>query len=457
MAGFTHENWTSRTAFLMAAVGAAVGLGNVWRFPYVTGTSGGGAFVLVYLGAVLLIAIPILIAETMIGRHGHMSAPVSMRQAARSSGASDVWGFVGWLGVATAFLILSFYSVIGGWVFAYVAEAVTGTFAGIDRTGAETVFGGINANPMVAVFWHTVFIAVTISVVAKGVNSGIEKSVGVLMPGLFIMLLVMVGYAIAAGDAAAGLGFLFTPDFSKIDDAAVLAAIGQAFFSIGVGMAIMFTYGAYLPSGISLTGACVTIALADTLVAVLAGIAIFPIVFGNGLEPGAGPGLVFLTLPVAFGQMAGGGLFGAVFFILLAFAALTSAIALLDTSVAWAEEHRGWSRVKCALIAGGLVWAIGIGSAVNGGILDLADQITGQFMLPVGGLLIAIFAGWVLKPSIAREELDMSPLVFKAWRFLLKFVCPIAIAAIIASNLIDLDGGTPPAPEEPAVELTKAD
>ena len=436
MAGFAHENWTSRTAFLMAAVGAAVGLGNVWRFPYVTGTSGGGAFVLVYLGAVLLIAIPILIAETMIGRHGHMSAPVSMRQAARSSGASDVWGFVGWLGVATAFLILSFYSVIGGWVFAYVAEAVTGAFAGIDRTGAEAVFGAINGAPMVAVFWHTVFMGVTISVVAKGVQSGIEKAVGVLMPGLFIMLLVMVGYALAAGDAAAGLGFMFTPDFSKIDNAAVLAAIGQAFFSIGVGMAIMFTYGAYLPSGISLTGACVTIALADTMVAILAGIAIFPIVFGNGLEPGAGPGLVFLTLPVAFGQMAGGSLFGAVFFILLAFAALTSAIALLDTAVAWAEEHRGWSRVKCALTAGGLVWAIGLGSAVNGGILDLADKVTGQFMLPVGGLLIAIFAGWVLKPSIAEDELGLSPGLFKAWRFLLKLVCPIAIAAIIASNLI---------------------
>lgn len=448
---FRHETWSSKTTFLMAAVGAAVGLGNIWRFPYMAGTNGGGAFVLIYLAAVVLIAIPVLIAETMIGRHGHMSAPVSMQKAAADVGGSARWSIVGWFGVAAAFLILSFYSVIGGWVIAYVPKTVTGEFSGLDGDGVAATFDALLGNVTTVVFWHTAFIAVTVSIVMRGIKGGLEKAVSIMMPALFVMLLVIVGYAIAVGDFGAGLSFLFAPDFSKITADVVLAAIGQAFFSIGVGIGIMFTYGAYLPNNIPLPRACVMIACADTLVAVLAGLAIFPIVFANGLDPAAGPGLVFVTLPLAFGQMAGGALIGTVFFVLLAFAALTSAISLLEVPVSWLEERNGWTRRSATLAIGGAIWAVGMGSALSTnvwsdvyllgftekfkttGILDLVDYITGQALLPLGGMLIAIFAGWVMKSSVLTDELGMGALTFKAWRFLVRFVCPIGIFWVLAS------------------------
>ena len=448
---FKHESWSSSTAFMLAAVGAAVGLGNIWRFPYMAGSNGGGAFVLIYLAAVALIAIPVLIAETMIGRHGHMSAPVSMTKAAEEVGASHNWAIVGWFGVAAAFLILSFYSVIGGWVLAYVPKTISGTFTGMGAEAVGADFNTLLGDPATVVFWHTVFIAVTVGVVMHGIKSGIERAVGIMMPSLFLMLLLIVGYAIAAGDIAAGLTFLFSPDFSVIDAEVILAAIGQAFFSIGVGIGIMFTYGAYLPDNIPLPRACVMIACADTLVAILAGIAIFPIVFANGLDEAAGPGLVFVTLPLAFGQMAGGAIIGTLFFVLLAFAALTSAISLLEVPVSWLEERSGWTRRGAALTVGGAIWLVGLASALSTnvwsevrllgmvdkfkdtGILDLVDYITGQALLPLGGLLIALFAGWWMKSTVLTEELGMSKTAFKLWRILVRFLCPLGIGWVLAS------------------------
>lgn len=448
---FKHESWSSNTAFLMAAVGAAVGLGNIWRFPYMAGSNGGGAFVLIYLAAVALIAIPVLIAETMIGRHGHMSAPVSMTKAATEVRASKNWAIVGWFGVIAAFLILSFYSVIGGWVLAYIPKTILGTFTGMSPEAVGTDFNTLLSNAATVVFWHTVFLAVTIGVVMHGIKTGIERAVGIMMPSLFIMLLLIVGYAIAAGDIGAGLSFMFAPDFSVITAEVILAAIGQAFFSIGVGIGIMFTYGAYLPDSIPLPRACVMIAGADTLVAILAGIAIFPIVFANGLDPAAGPGLVFMTLPLAFGQMTGGAIIGTAFFVLLAFAALTSAISLLEVPVSWLEERAGWTRRSATLAIGGAIWVVGLGSALSTnvwadirllgmvgkfkdtGILDLVDYITGQVLLPLGGMLIALFAGWWMKSNVLTEELGMGEPAFKLWRLLVRFVCPIGIGWVLAS------------------------
>jgi NSS family neurotransmitter:Na+ symporter len=448
---FKHESWTSSTTFMLAAVGAAVGLGNIWRFPYMAGSNGGGAFVLIYLAAVVLIAIPVLIAETMIGRHGHMSAPVSMTKAAGEVGASHNWAVVGWFGVAAAFLILSFYSVIGGWVLAYVPKTISGSFTGMSGDDVSADFNALLGNTAVVVFWHTAFIGVTVAVVMHGIKSGIERAVGVMMPSLFVMLLLIVGYAIAAGDIEAGLSFMFAPDFSVIDADVVLAAIGQAFFSIGVGIGIMFTYGAYLPDNIPLPRACLMIAIADTLVAVLAGIAIFPIVFANGLDAAVGPGLVFVTLPLAFGQMTGGAIIGTAFFVLLAFAAFTSAISLLEVPVSWLEERKGWTRRSATLSIGAAIWLVGLGSALSTnvwsnvyllgfvdkfketGILDLVDYITGQALLPLGGMLIALFAGWWMKSNVLTEELGMSQTAFKAWRFLVRFVCPVGIGWVLAS------------------------
>ena len=448
---FKHESWTSSKTFMLAAVGAAVGLGNIWRFPYMAGSNGGGAFVLIYLAAVVLIAIPVLMAESMIGRHGHMSAPVSMAKAAEEVGASRNWAVVGWFGVAAAFLILSFYSVIGGWVLAYVPKTISGTFTGMSSEAVSADFNTLLGNAETAVFWHTVFIAVTVGVVMHGIKSGIERAVGIMMPALFVMLLLIVAYAIAAGNIKAGLAFMFAPDFSVITADVILAAIGQAFFSIGVGIGIMFTYGAYLPNNIPLPRACLMIAGADTLVAVLAGIAIFPIVFANGLDAAFGPGLVFVTLPLAFGQMTGGAIIGTAFFVLLAFAALTSAISLLEVPVSWLEERKGWTRRSATLAIGGAIWLVGLGSALSTNvwadvrllgmfdkfkdtsILDLVDDITGQALLPLGGMLIALFAGWWMESSVLTEELGMSETSFKAWRILVRFVCPVGIGWVLAS------------------------
>ncbi len=450
---FKHEAWSSRTIFLLAAVGAAVGLGNVWRFPYQAGTSGGSAFVLVYLAAIFLIAIPILIAETMIGRHGHMSPPVSMARAAMEAGTSEKWGYVGWFGVAAAFFILTFYSVIGGWVLAYIPKLITGYFTGADASFAEGDFNTLLADPVTMTFWHTVFMAVTIGVVSQGIKSGIEKAVIFMMPALGLMMLVVVGYSLAAGDMPAAMRFLFTPDFSKINTDVTLAAIGQAFFSVGIGMGIMFTYGAYLPDHVKIPRACLYIAIADTLVAVLAGIAIFPIVFANGLDPAAGPGLVFVTLPLAFGQMTGGAVIGTLFFVLLAFAALTSAIALLEVPISWVVERAGWKRRSAAWATGGLIWLIGLGSVLSfnswsdvyllgfierfasSTIFDLVDYFTSNVLLLVGGLFIALFAGWQMTTATLTQELSLAEgPVFNTWRFLVRFVGPIAIFLILGST-----------------------
>ena len=448
---FKHENWSSKSIFLLAAIGAAVGLGNIWRFPYMAGTNGGGAFVIIYLLAVILIAIPVLIAETMIGRNGQMSPPVSMAVTAKSSNASPAWKTVGWLGVISAFLILSFYSVIGGWVLAYIPASFTGLFNNFDSIRSESFFNNLISNPYKVILWHTIFIFLTTTIVMRGIKSGLEIAVKFMMPSLFVILLILCIFSLSTGDRVQGLKFLFMPDQSKINPEVILAAIGQAFFSIGVGIGIMFTYGAYLPKNISLANACITIAFADTMVAIIAGLVIFPLVFANNLDPSAGPGLVFITLPIAFGQISGGEFIGSAFYILLAFAALTSAISLLEVPVSWLEEKSGWTRKNGTLLLGFLVWAVGLTSALSTSIwsdiyllnfiekfkttsvLDLIDYITGQLLLPLGGMLIAIFSGWIIKDEILKNELKTNKLFFNFWQFSVRYICPIAIFLILIS------------------------
>jgi NSS family neurotransmitter:Na+ symporter len=290
LSGGSDHTWSSGTTFILAAVGAAVGLGNIWKFPYVVGVSGGGAFVLVYVLCVALIAIPILIGELLIGRLGGKSPPVAMTDVAVDSGRSNLWAVVGWMGMITGYLIATFYSVIAGWTLAYIFKAAMG-FGGASAGEVAGQFDELLAAPGTLTAWHTVFLFCTLFIVARGLQGGIEKAVKFLMPSLFVMLLVMIGYAAVAGDLGAGLSFLFSTDFSKIDGPAILSAIGQAFFSIGVAMGLMMAYGSYVPKTVSLTRASVIIAVADTLVAILAGLMIFPIVFKNGLDPAEGPGL----------------------------------------------------------------------------------------------------------------------------------------------------------------------
>lgn len=443
-----HGQWSSRLAFILAATGSAVGLGNVWKFPYVAGENGGGAFVLVYLLCVALIGIPIMISEVLLGRYGRQSPVNTMRILAAEEGHSPLWQLIGWGGIVSAFLILSFYSVIAGWVVAYSFRAATGTFDGLTADGVAAIFLALEQDPERMLAWHTIFMVMTAIVVARGVEHGLEKAVRFLMPTLFIMLVAMVGYAMNTGAFSQGLEFLFKPDFSKLTTDGVLAAMGQAFFSLSLGMGAIMMYGSYLPREESIVSSSVTIALADTVVALLAGMVIFPIVFANGLSPEAGPPLIFQTLPLAFGHMPGGVFFGTVFFLLLVVAAWTSAISLIEPVVGWMVESHGMSRVKAATIAGFVIWFLGIGSILSFNawqdvkffgqtFFGLADFMASNVLLPLGGLFIAVFAAWMLRKAVTQDQLEIrGGLLFQIWRFVAGIVAPIGVIVIFVSGMM---------------------
>ena len=442
-----HGEWSTRLAFILAATGSAVGLGNIWRFPYMAGENGGGAFVIVYLACVLLIGLPIMMSEVLTGRRGRRNPMDSLKAVAEDEGRSTVWQYAGLMGIVTGVFILSFYSVVAGWALAYVPNAARGLFAGMTEIQSEVMFDRLTANPWLLLGWHTLFMGMTVAVTIRGVRHGLEKAVRILMPALFVLLLVMVGYGMQIGDFERAVEFLFRPDFGALGTTGVLAAMGQAFFTLSLGMGAIMIYGSYLPSKASIPGSAVVIALTDTLVAVLAGLAIFPIVFGSMLEPSAGPGLVFLTLPLAFGQMPYGSFFATVFFVLLVFGAWTSAISLMEPIVTWLVERINLSRVSASLLAGGGIWLLGIGSVLSFNtwsgytlfdmtFFDVLDSLTANIMLPLGGLFIALFAGWVVSRKVSAEELEGAPAwVYPAWRFVIRYITPVAVLAVFLNAI----------------------
>jgi len=446
-----HGQWSSRLMFILAATGSAVGLGNIWKFPYITGEYGGGAFVLVYLVCIAVVGVPIMMAEILLGRRGRRSPINTMRLLAEEARVSKAWAMLGWVGVLAGFLIMSYYSVIAGWALAYVRDAITGTFAGFDGEQASAHFGQLVGNPWELAFWHSIFTLLTILVLARGVRSGLEQAVRVLMPMLFVLLIIMLGYAMNTGQFAEGMKFLFTPDFSKLTGDAVLTALGHAFFTLSLGMGAIMIYGSYMPHKASIATTSMAVAFMDTLVALAAGMAIFPIVFANGLEPGAGPGLVFVSLPIAFGQMPGGIFFGTLFFVLLVFAAWTSAISLIEPATAWLVENRGMQRAPAAVSVGFLVWLGGLvtvmsfndwafsfnfgGIEKTDGMFDVLDILTSVFMLPLGGLAIAWFTGWIMKRAHTAEELNLKPFSYKVWYVLIRYVSPIAVIVLFLHSL----------------------
>ena len=449
-----HEAWSSSTAFLLAAIGAAVGLGNIWRFPYMAGENGGGAFVLVYLLCIIVVGVPLLIAEIMIGRRAGQSPINATRSLAEQEGRNPGWQVIGWLAIITALLGLTFFTVIAGWTLDYVLKAVSGTFVGIDAARSQGDFDALLADPVRLTVWHFTFMAATIFVVARGIRSGLERAVTWIMPALFILVLLLFVYAMVAADFGAGLRFLFAVDFTKINSDVVLMAVGQAFFSITVGVGSMMTYGAYMPRDASIPRAAILIAVADTGVALLAGVSIFSIVFAYGLDPAGGPGLVYVTLPIAFGHMPGGTFFGTLFFLLLAAAAFTSSISLLEPIVSWAEEHRGVKRARVAIWVGGLAGLLGLGIVFSFNILsdftpldmfaafknktlfDLVLYLVLNILLLVGGALMAVFAGWMMAKESSRDELKMSSrFLYLTWRFLVRYVAPVAIAAVFLARM----------------------
>ncbi len=444
-----REQWSSRAGFILAAIGGAIGLGNIWKFPYIAGTSGGGAFVVIYLFVVALVAVPILTAELMLGRCGRRSPPSAMLHIAQRESRSRWWSGVGWLGAGAGFLILTFYSAVGGWVLDYVFVSLSGGFSGMDSSAAQARFSRVLADPLRMLLSYTVFLGVTGLILSAGLRNGIERATGILMPALFLMLLVLMVYSALEGDLEAGLRFLFAVDFSRINPDVMLSAVGHAFFSVGVSMGLMMAYGAYLPQSVSIPRTALIIAGADTLVAIMAGIVIFPLVFANALAPGEGPGLIFVTLPIAFGNMPAGSLFGALFFLLLLFAAVTSSIAIMEPAVAWVEEQRNFSRKTSAILVTGAIWVLGIGSVLSFNLwaefrpiagktlFELMDYLTANLMMPVGGMLIAIFAGWFVRRATLVEELRIDrSWLFTTWRFLIRTVAPVAIAGILVTNLV---------------------
>lgn len=434
-----HGEWSSRFAFILAATGSAVGLGNIWKFPYITGENGGGAFVMVYLLCVLLIGIPIMMAESMIGRRARQSPINAMQTLSEEAKADPNWHYLGWLGVIAGFCILSYYSVIAGWSMAYVLKAFIGSFSGGDAKDMQELFADFTGSPLSLTFWHTVFMCITMSVVARGVQNGLEKSVRFLMPGLFVLLILLVGYAMTTGAYQQGVDFLFVADFSKITGNAILTAMGHAFFTLSLGMGAIMVYGSYLPTGVSIAKTSMLIAGADTAVALLAGIAIFPVVFANNLEVGSGPGLIFQTLPIAFGNMAGGWIVGILFFVMLVFAALTSAISLIEPAVAWLIENHDCNRKQACIWSGTMAWLLGLGTVFSFNvwsnvkffdktIFQLLDYLTANLMLPIGGFCIAIFAGWIMAQQNSESELALTqPLHYKIWQILVRYISPAAV------------------------------
>lgn len=447
-----HGEWSSRFAFILAATGSAVGLGNIWRFPYITGENGGGAFVLVYLLCVALIGVPIMMAEIMLGRRGRQTPVNTMRTLAEEAGRLPVWEGIGWMGMAAGFLILSFYSVVGGWTLAYVVRTGAGVFNGATAQGVRSIFATFTEDPERLLAWHTIFMAMTIVVVSRGVRSGLEQAVRFLMPGLFLLLLVLVGYGMGTGKFNVAVHYLFNLNFQRLSPKGVLDAMGQAFFSLSLGMGAIMIYGSYLSHTASIARTTIIIAFMDTLVALLAGLVIFPIVFGYGLPVQKGTGLIFMTLPIAFGEMPGGAFFGMLFFILLVFAAWTSAISLLEPIVTWLVENRGMNRVKASAWAGMAAWALGVVCLLSLNVWDqytlfgknifgLVDFLTANIMLPLGGLLIAVFAAWRMPRQASSDELGMGDGIrYRIWRALVRYLAPVAIILVFlnVSGILDV-------------------
>lgn len=448
-----HGVWASRWTFILAATGSAVGLGNIWKFPYIAGENGGGAFVLVYLICIALIGIPVMMAEVLIGRRGRMSPINSMAFVTREAGLHGIWTGIGWMGVVAGLMIMAFYSVVAGWSLEYVLAASRGQFAGLDGEQAGAAFAGFLQDPGRLLQWHSLFALMTAAVVAAGVTKGLGMVARVLMPFLFIVLVVLLGYAVLAGDFARGFAFLFDFKLESLTWAGVLEALGHAFFTLSLGMGAIMAYGAYIPDHASLGKTVLTVAVLDTLVALIAGLAIFPIVFATpGLEPGAGPGLMFVSLPVAFGNMPLGLVFGSLFFILITVAAWSSAVSLIEPGVAWLVEQGKVSRVLATFGLTFVAWLGGIGSIYSNNWLDdkpgdifvfeSLDFLTAQIMLPLGGLFIAIFVGWLMHRAIVQRELDGEehPL-FEIWRFIVRYVSPVLILVVMAFSLMDKLGG----------------
>lgn len=439
--------WASRLGFILAAAGSAVGLGNIWRFPYVTGKYGGGLFVLAYIGFTVLIGLPIMIAEVMLGRATQSSPVLAFRRLEHGG-----FSWIGWLGVAAGFLILSFYSVVAGWTIHYVVLSVSDSFSTLRPAEISGLFDALVANPWLNVLYHGLFMSVTVAVVFGGVQSGIERVSRVLMPALFVLLLGLVAYCIFLPGMPKALNFVFAPHAESFKLSSVLTALGQAFFSLSLGMGAMLTYGSYLQRDAGIPKASLWVAVLDTSIALLSSLVVFPITYSHGMEPQAGPGLIFKSIPIAFSQMPGGYLLSIVFFVLVVFAAITSSISLQEVVTSNFIDLYGWGRRKVSLVTGAIIFVFGVPSALSGGdvfgtwmkaltgrsFFDWADYVTANWMLPLGGMMIAIFVGFVLDAKLRSEEFRRGASwggLHGIWLLLVRFLAPVAVLIILLESV----------------------
>jgi NSS family neurotransmitter:Na+ symporter len=450
------ERWSSWRGFLLSAIGFSVGLGNIWRFPYVAGENGGSAFIIIYLVCAFAIGWPLLVSELAIGRLGRSDPPGSYRAVARSSGLSTAWGLAGTLAILCVFAVLSFYTVLTGWTFDYFVRGLSGAFDGMDAAASSAMFAKLMSSPWRLLFWHTVVNVLIVVIIRRGVQQGIERAANILMPILFVTLLLMASYSLVAGDTAAAIAFLMKPDFAAVTPKTVMIAVGQAFFSISVAMATMITFGAYLPRKVSIPQSATIIIFADTGVAMLAGLVIFPLVFAYGLAPAEGAGLIFQTLPIAFGQMPGGQLFGVVLFLLLMVAGLSSCLGGAEAAVSWVDKRWKVPRERGILYFTGTIWMIGITVILSLGdwsdfyplafvpalaeetIFGIFEWLAANILLLIGATLTSVFFGWFVPKSIKLDGLGMRDgKLFFYVNAMLRFVVPPVMMIALVLGLLE--------------------
>ncbi len=452
MAQAKREHWGSKIGFILAAAGSAIGLGNIWKFPYIAGVNGGAAFVFIYLISILVIGLPVLMSEILIGRTAHRNPVGAFKQL---SNGSKFWTAVGGMGVLAGFFILSYYVVIAGWALGYIVEAAKGVFYDF-KTPAEagSYFNSLIGNPVWILGYFALFMILTMLLVIGGVQKGIEKGSKIMMPILFLLLIILVVRGVTIPGAEKGITFLVKPDWSAVTGSTILLALGQAFFTLSLGMGAMLTYGSYMSDKDNITVSAIEIVTLDTLIALLAGFAIFTAVFAYGQDPASGAGLIFQTLPVVFAKMPGGYIFSISFFILLSIAALTSAISLLEVITAYYVDEKGWTRKKAVLVFGFVTFILGIPSALSYNVMsdvhffgmtffDFIDYVSANILLPAGGFLIAVFVAYVWKfdkavPKLkegSEKFLEKYSFIIPSWKFFIKYIAPVLIIFVFLNSI----------------------
>lgn len=437
-----RDHFASKIGFILAAAGSAIGLGAIWKFPYMAGTNGGSVFVLLFIISTVLIGLPILLAEFVIGRKGQSDAITSLKKLA----PGKKWFLIGWSGFFFSFIILSFYSVVGGWILSYLTRALMFSLDNKGENYYGALFETIIANPWEVLIGQAVFMLLTILIVQGGIEAGIERASRIMMPALLIFFIVLVIRSLTLDGAMEGVKFMFVPDWSYFNAQTMLLALGQAFFSLSVGVAGMMTYASYLPKEQKLGNSAFSVSMLNIGISLMAGLVIFPAVFALGYSPNEGPGLVFIILPAVFEQIPYGAFFMLLFFILMLFATLTSSIAMLETVVSMGIKNAYDKRKRSSWIYGLLIFLVGIPSALSFGVFsdfkilgktffDSADFLTNNIGLPLGALLISIFAGYVLKKQETFEELNISSLSFNIWYFIVRYLAPIAIILVFLNAI----------------------